>query len=61
MNLKNVQSQPDRAEFINAMKLELNAYIKNKHWKVIPLKNIPKGRRCLPMAWAMKRKHNPLE
>ena len=42
------------------MTTELKSHIKRKHWKIIPLKAVPKGKRCLPMVWSMKRKKNPL-
>jgi hypothetical protein len=50
----------DREEFIKAMHKELGDHIERKHWKVVPIGSIPKGKRALPMVWAMKRKRNPL-
>ena len=50
----------DREEFIKAMHKELGDHIEMKHWKVVPIGSIPKGKRALPMVWAMKRKRNPL-
>ena len=51
---------PDRELFIEAMHKELNDHISRKHWKIVPLKSIPAGKRAIPMVWSMKRKRNPL-
>ena len=40
------------------MKKESNDHISRKHWKVIPAKCVPYHKRCLPMAWLIKRKRN---
>ena len=60
MTLKEALQQHDRAEFIKAMHKEIGDHVNRKHWKVVPLKNIPSSRRCLPMVWSMKRKINPV-
>lgn len=60
MTLDEALKQPDKEEFLKAMKKELLDHINRKHWKVIPLKVVPKGKRCLPMVWSMKRKRNPI-
>ena len=60
MHMSEALQQPDREEFIAAMKKELSDHIKRRHWKVVPLKSIQKGKRPLPMVWSMKRKRNPL-
>ena len=60
MHLHEALQQEDREHFIEAMTEELKSHIKRKHWKIVPLKSVPKGKRCLPMVWSMKRKKNPL-
>ena len=60
MTLAEAMSQPDRQQFIQAMKKELNDHISRGHWKVIPSKFVPSHKRCLPMVWSMKRKRNPI-
>ena len=54
-------NKQDREDFIKAMTSELLDHINRKHWKEIPIKSVPKRKRCLPMVWFMKRKRNPLE
>ena len=36
-------SQSDRENFIKATKKEMEDHINRKHWKLIPLKYLPKG------------------
>ena len=60
MYLHEALQQPDRDKFIEAIEKELDDHILRKHWKVIPLCNVPKGKNPLPMVWSMKRKRNPL-
>ena len=48
--------QPDRAQFIEAMKKEVSDQENNGNWIVVPRETIPKGYVCLPAVWAMKRK-----
>lgn len=60
MHLNEALQQHDREKFLGAMAKELKDHIKSKHWKVVPLKYVPKGKRCLPMVWSMKRKKKPL-
>ncbi|MEM7283838.1 MAG: reverse transcriptase domain-containing protein, partial [Pseudomonadota bacterium] len=60
MNLDEAMKQPDRDKFIEAMYKELNDHIQRKHWKVIPMKSVPRGRVPIPMVWSMKRKRNPV-
>jgi hypothetical protein len=60
MHLEEALQQPDRDEFIKAMKKELNDHISRKHWKVMPAKNVPKHEIPIPMVWSMKRKRNPI-
>ena len=51
-------TQPDREEFIEATKKELEDHINRKHWKIIPFKSLTKGRILIPMVCSMKRKRN---
>lgn len=60
MTLDEALKQPDRDEFIKAMKKELMDHIERKHWKVVPIKNIPAPKKPIPMVWSMKRKRDPL-
>ena len=60
MHLHEALQQADRNDFIKAMKKELQDHITRKHWMVIPLKNVPKHKKAIPMVWSMKRKRNPL-
>ena len=49
-----------REQSLEAMRKELNDHITRGHWKVIPMKCVPKHKRPLPMVWSMKRKRNPV-
>ena len=60
MHLHEALRQPDKDQFLKAMRKELVEHITRKHWRVVPQKCVPKGRNCLPMVWSMKRKRNPL-
>lgn len=42
------------------MHKELRDHIDRKHWKIVPLKSVPKDKVPLPMVWSMKRKRDPL-
>ena len=41
MTLSDALQAPDRAQFLTAMRNELNEHITRGHWKVVPLKNVP--------------------
>jgi hypothetical protein len=60
MHLDEALCQPDREQFIEAMKKELNDHINRKHWKVIPASYVPKHKVAIPMVWSKKRKRNPI-
>ena len=60
MTLDDAMKQPDREEFIKAMRKELMDHIERKHWKVVPIRSIPKPKKAIPMVWSMKRKRDPL-
>jgi hypothetical protein len=48
--------QPDRAEFIKAMKEEVNAHTENGHWELLPRSEVPEGTKVLYAMWAFRRK-----
>jgi hypothetical protein len=48
--------QPDKKEFIKAMKKEVYSHEVNDHWERVKRTNIPKQHKVLPSVWAMKRK-----
>jgi hypothetical protein len=48
--------QPDKKEFIQAMKKEVSAHEDGKHWELTKRSNIPSQHKVLPSVWAMKRK-----
>ena len=50
--------QDDRHEFIKAMIKELDEHHKNKHWRLVPRKQIGKAK-TLKAIWAFKRKRRP--
>ena len=60
MTLKETLSQPDRDQFLDAMKKKLNDHISRGHWKVIPDKCVPSHKWSIPMVWAMKQNNNPV-
>jgi len=47
---------PDRDQFLNAMKKEVQDHTENHHWKITPRSGLPPGTKVLPAVWAMKRK-----
>jgi hypothetical protein len=49
---------PDRKEFIKAAIKEVNNHIDQKHWELIPRKEVPKDVKILPAVWSMKRKRD---
>jgi len=49
-------AQPDRKEWVTAVKKELNDHETGNHWKVVELKDLPEGTKILPAVWAMRRK-----
>ena len=59
MTLEEAMKQPDRKEFIAAMKKELLDHITRKHWKVVKIESLPQNRVPIPMVWSMKRKRDP--
>jgi histone deacetylase 1/2 len=56
MYLREAMRQPDREQFIKAMKKEIQDHTENKHWRVVHRSSLPKGTQILPAVWSMKRK-----
>ena len=54
MHLEEFLSQPDRGNFIKAMKKELKNHINRGRWKVIQAKHVTKDKILLLMVWTMK-------
>ena len=45
---------PNAIEFHNAIIKEVKARIKQKHWEIIPIKQVPKREQFLPFIWTFK-------
>ena len=60
MRLHEAVQLEDITQFLKDTRKELYDHIERKHWKIVPLKCVPKGRTCLPMVWFTKRKRNPI-
>jgi hypothetical protein len=60
MTLDEALKEPDREQFIAAMRKELMDRVGRKHWKVVPRKSVPPHKRSIPMVWSTKRKRNPI-
>jgi hypothetical protein len=56
MYLHEAMRQPDREQFIRAMKKEVNDHTTNGNWMVVHRSEVPKGQQVLPAVWSMKRK-----
>jgi len=56
MHLHQALMQPDREEFLKAMVQEISTHQKRKHWKVVPIEEVPKNTKILDLVWAMRRK-----
>ena len=56
MYLHQALQQPDKEEFVKAMVKEIETHEKRKHWKVVPMKEVPKNIKILDSIWAMRRK-----
>ena len=48
--------QRDAKEFQKAMGKEISGHETHKNWKVVPIKDVPKGIPIIPAVWSMKRK-----
>ena len=56
MYLHQALKEPDKVQWIEAMKQEIQAHVDNNHWEMVPRRNVPEGVPVLPAVWAMKRK-----
>lgn len=48
--------EPDRPQFIKAMKKEVQSHTENGVWELVTRSSVPPGTKILPAVWAMKRK-----
>ena len=48
--------QPDSDEFTKAVVKDLNGYVDNDTWKIIP--QVPKDHDVVPSVWSMRRKRD---
>ena len=48
----------DSADFVDVVFKEINLYVDNKHWELIPVEEVPADKEPLPSVWAMRRKRN---
>ena len=56
MYLHQATREPDKEEFVKAMKTEMDAQLASKTLELVSVKEIPKGAAILPAVWQMKRK-----
>ena len=56
MYLHQAMQQPDKEEFVKAMVREIESHEKRKHWKIVPMKEVPKNVKVLDLIWAMRRR-----
>ena len=56
MYFHEAMKEPDKEEFIKAMRKEVESHTDNEVWELVPASNVPKGMKPLPAVWAMKRK-----
>lgn len=56
MYLHKALAQPDKPEFLRAMKKEIDSQTKNGNWKIVLRTQVPSGMKVLPAVWAMRRK-----
>jgi len=56
MYLHQALQQPDKEEFLKAMVKEISTHQKRKHWKVVPIKEVPENIKILDSVWAIRRK-----
>ena len=47
---------PDRKQFLEVMKKEVNNHKTRKHWQLVPCSEVPDGMIILPAIWSMKHK-----
>ncbi len=58
MYLHEAMKEPDKKEFIEAMRKEVRDQSENGNFTVMPRSQLPKGATVLPTVWQMKRKRN---
>ena len=51
---KDMLREDDRADFIAAMKTEISAHEKRKHWESVPRSSLPIGTKTIQAIWAFK-------
>jgi len=56
MHLHQALKQLDKEEFLKAMVQEISMHQKRKHWKVVPIKEVPENIKILDSIWAIRRK-----
>ena len=56
MCMHQAMKQPDKKQFVKAMKKEWQDQLDNGNFSVIHRKNVPQGATILPAVWQMKRK-----
>jgi Reverse transcriptase (RNA-dependent DNA polymerase) len=56
MHVNQALKAPDRDNFVEAMKTEVQAHTDNKHWVIVHRSKVPDGVKVLPAVWAMRRK-----
>ena len=56
MYLHEAMRQPDKEQFLEAMKKEVEGQTKNGNWSIIPRREVPQSATVLPAVWAMRRK-----
>jgi GAG-pre-integrase domain len=58
MYLNQALKQPDKKQFIEAMRIEVKSHTDNKSWRVIKRSQVPSHQKVLPDVWAMRRKRD---
>jgi hypothetical protein len=50
--------EPDKMEFVKAMKEEINNHNANRNWIPVRRSTVPAGNKVIPSVWAMRRKED---
>ena len=58
MYLHEAMKEPDRAEFLKAMRKEIDDQMGNGNFTIVPRSSVPKDKSILPTVWQMKRKRD---
>ena len=56
MYLHHALQQPDKEELLKAKVWEISMHQKRRHWKIVPIKEVPENIQILDSVCAMKRK-----